>query len=276
MEMSFNLPFSTSLRAFQKKFSSVAFIAVSSSNRSMTGDDTSHHVKADSKMVKGKITRIELLKELRLLGIKAELLKNLDLEQLQNFANNTKWLESTYNNEPASLPKRRRDRSTDEIGSADISLTDFDKEILKNLLESSGRVSSQTISRKLEIPVTAIYRRRMRLENEFLEIVYTLKLDKLGWRNANLLISTSKGKAPSIGKELLTHNSITVVSRSIGEHTIDLHAEIIFRNNTELLNLIEWIKSRDGVKDVVWSEPVEVVGKNIARPLEILDQLKTS
>lgn len=242
----------------------------------MTRDDATEYMKAESKMVKRRITRIDLLRELRSMGIKAELLKNLDLEQLQNLASNSKWLDNTYNNELASSPKRRKDLSKDEIGSANISLTDFDKEILKNLLESSGRVSSQTISRKLEIPVTAIYRRRMRLENEFLEIVYTLKLDKLGWRNANLLISTSKGKASSIGKELLTNNSITVVSRSIGEHTIDLHAEIMFRNNTELLNLIEWIKSRDGVKDVVWSEPVEVVGKNIARPLEILDQLKTS
>ena len=141
-------------------------------------------------------------------------------------------------------------------------LTETDKQILRSLLGSKGRISSVELARKLEIPLTTIQRRRKRLESEFLEVAYSLKLDKLGWRNADLLISTSKGVASVIGKELLTHNSITRVCRSIGEHTIDLHAEIVFKNNSELLNTIEWIKSLDGVKDVVWTEPVEVVGKN--------------
>ena len=242
----------------------------------MKRDDAGNNMKGESKMVKGNVTRSELLRELRSIGIKTGLLKHLDLEQLQNLASDTKWLDSTYRNELNSLPKGRKGRSAGSFDSGDIRLTALDKEILKKILASSGRVSSHTISKKLEIPVTAIYRRRMRLETEFLEVVYSLKLDKLGWRKANLLISTSKGNASSIGKELLTHNSITLVSRSIGEHTIDLQAEIMFKNNTGLLNLIEWIKSLDGVKDVVWSEPIELVGKSIARPLEILDQLKTS
>ena len=242
----------------------------------MKRDDAGNNMKGESKMVKGNVTRSELLRELRSIGIKAGLLKHLDLEQLRNLASDTKWLDSTYRNELDSLPKGRKGRSSGAFDSRDIRLTALDKEILKKILASSGRVSSHTISKKLEIPVTAIYRRRMRLETEFLEVVYSLKLDKLGWRKADLLISTSKGNASSIGKELLTHNSFTIVSRSIGEHTIDLQAEIMFKNNTGLLNLIEWIKSLDGVKDVVWSEPIELVGKSIARPLEILDQLKTS
>lgn len=153
-------------------------------------------------------------------------------------------------------------------------LSDVDKKMLQTLLASSGRVSSLALSRKLEIPLTTIQRRRKRLESEFLEVAYSLKLDKLGWRNADLLISTSKGVASAIGKELLTHNSITRVCRSIGEHTIDLHAEIVFKNNSELLNVIEWIKSLDGVKDVVWTEPVEVVGKKDSHALE--DILKST
>lgn len=152
-------------------------------------------------------------------------------------------------------------------------LSDVDKKMLQTLLASSGRVSSLALSRKLEIPLTTIQRRRKRLESEFLEVAYSLKLDKLGWRNADLLISTSKGVASAIGKELLTHNSITRVCRSIGEHTIDLHAEIVFKNNSELLNVIEWIKSLDGVKDVVWTEPVEVVGKNTPVPDKVLNEL---
>ena len=152
-------------------------------------------------------------------------------------------------------------------------LTAVDKRMLQTLLASSGRVSSLALSRKLEIPLTTIQRRRKRLESEFLEVAYSLKLDKLGWRRADLLISTSSGRASAIGKELLSHNSITRVCRSIGEHTIDLHAEIVFKNNTELLHVIEWIKALEGVADVVWTEPVEVVGKKQPVPDQILQEL---
>jgi DNA-binding Lrp family transcriptional regulator len=152
-------------------------------------------------------------------------------------------------------------------------LSEVDKKMLQTLLASSGRVSSLALSRKLEIPLTTIQRRRKRLESEFLEVDYSLRLDKLGWRNADLLISTSRGAASSIGKELLSHNAITRVCRSIGEHTIDLHAQMVFKNNTELLNVIEWIKALDGVKDVVWTEPVELVGKKQPVPEEVLKEL---
>jgi predicted transcriptional regulator len=47
-------------------------------------------------------------------------------------------------------------------------LSDVDKKMLQTLLASSGRVSSLALSRKLEIPLTTIQRRRKRLESEFL------------------------------------------------------------------------------------------------------------
>jgi hypothetical protein len=87
-----------------------------------------------------------------------------------------------------------------------------------------------------------------------------------------LLISTQKGRTSAVGKELLGHNSIARVSKSIGEHTIDLHAESVFKNNKELLDVIEWVKSLDGVKDVVWTEPVELVGRNGAMQYQIIDK----
>jgi hypothetical protein len=72
---------------------------------------------------------------------------------------------------------------------------------------------------------------------------------------------------------LLSHNAITRVCRSIGEHTIDLHAEIVFKNNTELLHVIEWIKGLEGINDVVWTEPVELVGNKQPVPEQILKEL---
>ena len=41
------------------------------------------------------------------------------------------------------------------------------------------------MSKKLEIPLTTIQRRRKRLEKEFLENDYTLLLEKFGWRRVD-------------------------------------------------------------------------------------------
>ena len=153
-------------------------------------------------------------------------------------------------------------------------LTETDKQIIKFLLASKGRISSVELAKNLDIPLSTIQRRRKRLESEFLEVAYSLRLDKLGWRRADLLISTSKGKAYSIGKELLTHNSVTRVCRSIGEHTIDLHAEVVFRNNIDLVHIMEWIKALEGVDGVMWTEPIELMGENTTISPEVLDQLK--
>lgn len=75
-----------------------------------------------------------------------------------------------------------------------------------------------------------------------------------------------------MGKELLLNNAVIRVCRSIGEHTIDLHAEIVFRNDSELVNVIERAKSLEGVKDIIWTEPVEVIGKNDFAQFEIVDK----
>src|SRR5437867_5294961 len=76
-------------------------------------------------------------------------------------------------------------------------LTPTDKQILRAIMASRGRISSVDLARQLEIPLTTTQRRRKRLESEFLEVSYSFRLDKLGWRNADLLITTSKGKASS-------------------------------------------------------------------------------
>jgi DNA-binding Lrp family transcriptional regulator len=210
--------------------------------------------------------RIELMEELHMVGIAVEPFEQFTLEQLEQLVDRIRVLNS-------HKLTASRNSSGAIKGKENIVLTEVDKKMLQTLLASSGRVSSLALSRKLEIPLTTIQRRRKRLESEFLEVDYSLRLDKLGWRNADLLISTSRGAAASIGKELLSHNAITRVCRSIGEHTIDLHAQMVFKNNTELLNVIEWIKGLDGVRDVIWTEPVELVGKKQPVPEEVIKEL---
>jgi DNA-binding Lrp family transcriptional regulator len=144
---------------------------------------------------------------------------------------------------------------------------------LKVLLNPDGGISSSYLSRKLGIPQTTIQRRRRRLEKEVLKTVYTVDLEKFGWRRADLFISTRNGKTPAVARKLLSNDLVTYVGRSIGEHTIDLRAEIIIKDNAELLDILEKVKSIDGVSDAIWSEVVHVIGRKRSIPSQIIDRL---
>jgi hypothetical protein len=60
---------------------------------------------------------------------------------------------------------------------------------------------------------------------------------------------------------------------SIGQHTIDLRVETILEDNAEILRLMELLKAMRGIKDVVWTEIVEVVGRKMSIPGHIVDRL---
>lgn len=152
-------------------------------------------------------------------------------------------------------------------------LSEADREILKALLNPDGRYSSVSLSNKLGIPKTTIQRRRKRLEKEFLELSYSLDIEKFGWHRIDLLIATRNGKASSVAKQLLSNDEVTYVGKSIGEHTIDLRAEIIVRDNAQLLNILEKVKAMDDVRDTIWSEIVQVVGRKRSIPSKVIDQL---
>jgi len=145
---------------------------------------------------------------------------------------------------------------------------------LKVLLSpSNGGLTSSYLSKKIDVPQTTIQRRRKRLEKEVLRTVYTLDLEKFGWRCADLLISTKDGKTSSVAKKLLSSDLVTYVGRSIGEHTIDLRAGIIIKNNAELLDILEKVKAIDGVSDAVWTEIVQEIGRKRSVPGQIINRL---
>jgi DNA-binding Lrp family transcriptional regulator len=152
-------------------------------------------------------------------------------------------------------------------------LSRADKMILKVLLDPDGRISSHNLAKLTGLPRTTVQRRRRFLEKELLSIAYTLNLKSLGFRRVELLIFAHSGRTVLIGKELLKRVPVVYVARAIGEHTIDLKVEVIIRDNAELLNLTEEIKAMDGVRDVVWSETVEVIGVKKSIPTEIIDHL---
>jgi DNA-binding Lrp family transcriptional regulator len=152
-------------------------------------------------------------------------------------------------------------------------LSSIDKKILKVLLNPNGRVSSHVLAAKLGIPRTTVQRRRNYLEKHFLEFAYSLKLRDLGYRRVDLLVYTGGGSTVTIAEKLLEREEVVYVGRSIGEHTIDLRAEVIIRDNSQLLDLLEEVKGMPSVKDVVWSEIVKIVGRKRSVPTSIIDKL---
>src|SRR5580765_7019584 len=93
------------------------------------------------------------------------------------------------------------------------------------------------MSRKFNISMTTLQRRRKRLEKEFLERDYTFLLEKFGWRRVDFFISTTDGKTDALANDLLAMNQVTAVGKSIGEHTIDLRVETIVKDNHELRHI---------------------------------------
>ncbi|MFI5421252.1 MAG: hypothetical protein ACHQ1H_09835, partial [Nitrososphaerales archaeon] len=109
---------------------------------------------------------------------------------------------------------------------------------------------------------------------EYLAISYSSTLETYGWRQIEFLIATVGGRTVSIGKELLKRDQVAYVARTIGQFNIDLRVEVFVRSNDELINLIEEVKAMRGVKELIWSEIIEVVGRKNHIPAETLAVLE--
>lgn len=161
---------------------------------------------------------------------------------------------------------------TEDIASTQLSA--IDRKLLNILLSPEGEMKSTAkISKEFEIPVTTIRRRRKRLEKNFLKRHYILDIEKFGWRSIDFFISIMQGKVDRVANALIKLDDVTYVGKSIGEHTIDLRVEAIVKDNSVLLRLLEQMKAMDGVKDVIWSEIVSVVGRKISIPSSIIEKI---
>lgn len=153
-------------------------------------------------------------------------------------------------------------------------LSATDKKILKALLSSSGATSSLMLSRELDIPLSTVQRRRKKLESNFLEFYYLPKVEKFGWRVALIFISMESGSANAVGNHLLSwQDSVIHVARTMGGETIDLLVQVVFQDNTNLLEICDRIKAITGVKNLFWTEMVAIMGKNTACFESMIDSI---
>jgi len=165
--------------------------------------------------------------------------------------------ESLRKKSSSDLPQRR--------------LSQSDIKILRLLANSKERLSVLALSKELDIPVTTVQRRRKKLESEFLTANYSLKYEKFGLRRAILLTSTnSKRTSRHVANRILNEKGVISVEIVMGENNMNIMSQVLFRENSELLDIIEKIKSFEGADQVTWLEIVEILHTRPDAPLIVL------
>lgn len=130
-------------------------------------------------------------------------------------------------------------------------------------LVAQPNTSSLTLSKKLDIPLSTLQRRRARIENAILNRKYTFNYKAFGRRMGDLIISIDKGKSREVAQTLLKkykNNIVSCNTRINSEHNVSAHT--VFKDTQELYELVESIKTLDYVNGVQWSELVEDLGDN--------------
>jgi DNA-binding Lrp family transcriptional regulator len=145
-------------------------------------------------------------------------------------------------------------------------ISEQDAKILGELLATNGEISAQKLSEDVGISANTARERREKLTEKYLRITYDLALERYGWRQVMILVKTSKGRTIAIGEELLKHKQVIFVGRTIGQFSIDLEVDVLIRSDKELADLLEKVRTVDGVRDAIWMEVIEVIGNKTPPP----------
>lgn len=212
-------------------------------------------------------SRIEIVEQLEDLGVNADGLAALSIDNLTELLRGIRVIiDANAQHGKSGRPKNAAD-------SVPV-LTSVDKKMLETLFASEGYISSLALSRKVDVPLSTVQRRRKRLEDTLIDRNYSLKVEKFGFRRATLLVSINAGSPDRIGQSILDEEDmVESAHRMLGESKIDLRLEAIIRTNAELMSLIDRVKAVDGVKDVFWSESIVLIGRNPATSKRIMESL---
>ena len=177
--------------------------------------------------------------------------------------NKSNRIESTF----AKLDKKNNNRN------GDLDYSSSPKQILKLLdtinvkiiseVVNDPTMSSLDLSKKLDVPLSTIQRRRAQLEKSMLKRTYSFDYKSFGGRVGDLIIYVANGKSKEVAQYLLKNykNNITFVHTRINsEHNVSAH--VVYKDTQELHELIESVRTMDYVTGVQWSEMVELVGDN--------------
>ena len=142
-------------------------------------------------------------------------------------------------------------------------LLDIDNIKIVSELVRQPYISSLALSKKLDIPLSTLQRRRARIEKAILKKTYTFNYKAFGGRIGDLIVSVDKGKSKEVAQNLLKKYKNNIVSCDTRINSMhNVAARIIYKDTEELFEIIESIKTMDYVDRVQWSEMVEVIGDN--------------
>ena len=117
--------------------------------------------------------------------------------------------------------------------------------------------NSSQISTALKIPLSTIQRRVKNLfENNFITSKVHLNYKKLGYKQGIVHIYLSDGNLEEILGKISQMRGI--VSLQVHMGNLDIHAELVYKEGSELMKTITSIKKMKGVEKIVWSEQVLV------------------
>jgi DNA-binding Lrp family transcriptional regulator len=134
--------------------------------------------------------------------------------------------------------------------------------IVSQIIENPD-IGSLTLSKKFNIPLSTIQRRRAKIEKDVLKKTYTLDYKALGCRLGDLIVNVENGKAEEVAHKIINKYKTNVKQCQIRINSIhNIIAQIIYKNSNELNYLIEGIKAMDYVITVEWSEMVKTIGDN--------------
>jgi hypothetical protein len=134
--------------------------------------------------------------------------------------------------------------------------------LLKALVRSTGKLSSLHLSRKLEIPMTTIQRRRKWLENVFISCNYNLVPEAFGYKVVTIDIGTCKGMTNQVISNMRGIPNVIRLARVLSGGESNLRATTYVRGTPELVAIMERIRQVDGISSISWVEEMEVVAKN--------------
>ena len=117
-----------------------------------------------------------------------------------------------------------------------------------------GKTNKQ-ISAQIHLPLSTVQRRVRNLHsNGFVISNVQVNYHKFGYKTGLLHIYLKNGNIKKLTKKILELDGITSVEVHIGNS--DILGNVIYKESSDLLNLIGTIKNMEGVERIVWSERI--------------------
>ena len=133
-----------------------------------------------------------------------------------------------------------------------IELDKINSDILRLVTQNYNNIQ---ISTALKIPLSTIQRRiRNLFENGFIVSKVHLNYKKLGYKQGLVHIFLSDGILEEILEKISQMRGI--ISLQVHMGNLDIHAELVYKEGSELVKAITSIKKMNGVEKIIWSEQV--------------------